>query len=158
MEQMLKRFKFFLPTKSWKNHLKKLHTYGSWDVFFSAAPTAQNSPELHFRFINSFIQASLLRSLAYSNAPSGWSLIKARTFFYSNIFYYRKMIRNYVYGQNKITILTFLFAYGNASSGWSLIKVKARHFSGKTFKKVYCHVVVRGQCVFLSAKCSSQSQ
>ena len=31
--------------------------------FFSAAPTAQNSPELQFRFINSFIQLSLLRSL-----------------------------------------------------------------------------------------------
>ena len=54
----------FLPTKSWKNHLKKLHTYGCWEVFFSAASTAQNSPELHFRFINSFIQSSLLRSLA----------------------------------------------------------------------------------------------
>ena len=32
-------------------------------VFFSAALTAQNSPELHFHFINSFIQSSLLRSL-----------------------------------------------------------------------------------------------
>ena len=32
-------------------------------VFFSAAPTAQNSPELHFRFINSFIQPSLVGSL-----------------------------------------------------------------------------------------------
>ena len=36
--------------------------------FFSLQPrlpkTAQNSPELHFRFINSFIQSSLLRSLA----------------------------------------------------------------------------------------------
>jgi hypothetical protein len=31
--------------------------------FFSAAPTAQNSPELHFRFINSFIQPSLVGSL-----------------------------------------------------------------------------------------------
>ena len=31
--------------------------------FFSAGPTAQNSPELHFRFIISFIQSSLLRSL-----------------------------------------------------------------------------------------------
>ena len=41
-----------------------MHTYGSWEFFFSAAPTAQNSPELHFRFINSFIQSSLLRSLA----------------------------------------------------------------------------------------------
>jgi hypothetical protein len=32
-------------------------------VFFSAAPTAQNSPELHFRFINSFIPPSLVGSL-----------------------------------------------------------------------------------------------
>ena len=31
--------------------------------FFSAAPTAQNSTELHFRFINSFIQPSLVGSL-----------------------------------------------------------------------------------------------
>ena len=31
--------------------------------FFSAAPTAQNSPELHLRSINYFIQSSLLRSL-----------------------------------------------------------------------------------------------
>ena len=31
--------------------------------FFSAAPTVQNSPKLHFRFINSFIQPSLLKSL-----------------------------------------------------------------------------------------------
>ena len=28
-----------------KNHLKKLHTYGSWEGFFSAAQTAQNSPK-----------------------------------------------------------------------------------------------------------------
>ena len=32
-------------------------------VFFSAAPTAQNRPELHFRFINSFIQPSRVGSL-----------------------------------------------------------------------------------------------
>ena len=31
--------------------------------FFSAAPTAQNSPELHFRFINSPIQSSVLKSV-----------------------------------------------------------------------------------------------
>ena len=35
-------------------------------IFFSAAPTAQNSPELHFHFINSFIQWSLLVSLTKS--------------------------------------------------------------------------------------------
>ena len=57
-------FFFFLTTKSWKNHPKKLHTYGSWEVFFSAAPTAKNSPELHFRFINYFIQPSRVGFLA----------------------------------------------------------------------------------------------
>ena len=31
--------------------------------FFSAAPTAKNGPELHIRFMNSFIQSSLLESL-----------------------------------------------------------------------------------------------
>ena len=34
--------------------------------FFSATPTAQNSPELHFRFINYFIQSSLLWPLITS--------------------------------------------------------------------------------------------
>ena len=34
--------------------------------FFSAAPTAQNSPVVHFRFINSFIQPSLVGSLTPS--------------------------------------------------------------------------------------------
>ena len=52
--------------------LKTLHTYGSWEVFFSVAPTAQNSPELHFRLISSFIQLSLLRSLVerYYSLPA----------------------------------------------------------------------------------------
>jgi hypothetical protein len=36
--------------------------------FFSAAPTAQNSPELHFRFINYFIQPSLVGSLHASDS------------------------------------------------------------------------------------------
>jgi hypothetical protein len=40
-----------------------LHIYGSWEFFFFAALTAQNSPELHFRFINYFIQPSLVGSL-----------------------------------------------------------------------------------------------
>ena len=44
-----------------------MHIYGSWEFFFlSAAPTAQNNPELHFRFINSFIQLSLVGSLVGS--------------------------------------------------------------------------------------------
>ena len=53
-----------MPTKNWKKHLKKLHTYGSWEFLFSAAPSARNSPELHFHFINSFIQPYLVGSLA----------------------------------------------------------------------------------------------
>ena len=64
--QMLEYFlenSTFLPSKSLKNHPKKLHTYGSWEFFSSAALTAQNSPELHLRFINYFIQLSLVGSL-----------------------------------------------------------------------------------------------
>ena len=57
-----------MTLKTLKNHPKKLHTYGSsWEFFFSAAPTAQNSPELHFRFINSFIQLSRVGSLVLNN-------------------------------------------------------------------------------------------
>ena len=58
--------KKILSTKSWKNHPKKLLTHGSWEVFFSAAPPAQNSPELHFRFISFSMQLSLLESLVYT--------------------------------------------------------------------------------------------
>ena len=42
--------------------------------FFSAAPTAQNSPEIHFRFINSFIQPSLVGSLGVWQEQSNESL------------------------------------------------------------------------------------
>ena len=40
-----------------------MHTYGSWEVFFYAAPTAQNSPDLHFRFKKFSIEPSLQESL-----------------------------------------------------------------------------------------------
>ena len=49
--------------------------------FFTAAPTAQNSPELHFPFINSFIQPSLLESLQ-RNEPHK---LKAKEHQFSNI-------------------------------------------------------------------------
>ena len=53
-----------MPTKSWKKPPQKVaYLYQLGEFFFSVAPTAPNSPELHFRFINSFIQSSLLRSL-----------------------------------------------------------------------------------------------
>ena len=57
---------FSVRTKSWKNHLKKMLTNDSLVFLFSAALTSQNSPELHFRFMNSFIQPSSVESLSKS--------------------------------------------------------------------------------------------
>ena len=51
----------FLALENFKKLASKVANL--WQFFFSAAPTAQNSPELHFRFINYFIQSSLLRSM-----------------------------------------------------------------------------------------------
>ena len=51
--------------KNLKKHPKKLWQLGVF--FFSAAPPAQTSPELHFRFINFSIQPSLLESLLKTN-------------------------------------------------------------------------------------------
>ena len=66
---------FFCPQKVEKTTSKS----SSWDFFFSAAPTAQNSPKLHFRFTNSFIQLSLLRSLVstitFQNDPKQLDVI-----------------------------------------------------------------------------------
>ena len=50
----------FLVHKKLKNPPQKVAYL--WQ-FFLAAQTAQNSPELHFRFINSFIQPSRVESL-----------------------------------------------------------------------------------------------
>ena len=54
---------FFCPQKVEKTTPKSCILMAVGRFFFSAAPTAQNSPELNFRFINFFIQSSLLRSL-----------------------------------------------------------------------------------------------
>ena len=53
--------------------------------FFSAAPPAQNSPELHFRSINLFIQPSLLESLVgihLSPLSFGLDFIKLSNFYF----------------------------------------------------------------------------
>ena len=61
----LKSFKkVFLAMKTKKMGLKLMA--GSFDFFFSAAPTDQNSPELNFCFINSFIQSSRVGSQRHS--------------------------------------------------------------------------------------------
>ena len=62
-------FNFFAHKKLKKPPQKVAYLLSAFGrLFFSAAPTAQTSPELHFRFINSFIQSSLLRSLTFSFA------------------------------------------------------------------------------------------
>jgi hypothetical protein len=62
--------KYFLKIKKINFALKKLKKAPQkaaylWqlEVFFSAAPSAQNSPELHFRFKDSPIQSSVLKSV-----------------------------------------------------------------------------------------------
>ena len=37
-------------TKSWKNHPKKLHTYGSWEVFFLCRPECPKQPKTSYLF------------------------------------------------------------------------------------------------------------
>ena len=44
-----------------------------WQFFFSAALTAQNGLELHFRFEKSFIQPSRVGSLAWTDFKTGKS-------------------------------------------------------------------------------------
>ena len=64
-----KRFQifFFCPQKVEKPPQKVAYLWQLGVFFLSAALIAQNSPELHFRFINSFIQSSLQRSLLKAN-------------------------------------------------------------------------------------------
>ena len=59
----LKNVKKIFAHKKLKKPPKKVAHLWQLGVFFSAAPTAQNSPELHFRLINYFIQPSLVGSL-----------------------------------------------------------------------------------------------
>ena len=62
--QCFQIFFFFFDHKKLKKTPQKVaHNWPKGVFFFSAAPTAQTSPELHFRFMNSFIQSSLVRSL-----------------------------------------------------------------------------------------------
>ena len=43
-----------MSTKSWKNHPKKLHTYGSWEFFFLCSPACPKQPRTSFLFYNFF--------------------------------------------------------------------------------------------------------
>ena len=67
IKYFLKKFNFFFcPQKVEKTTPKSCLLMAVGRVFFSSAQTAQNSPELHFRFINSFFHPSLLKSLLRS--------------------------------------------------------------------------------------------
>ena len=68
---------FFCPQKVEKTKSKSCILMAVGSFFFSAAPTAQNSPELHFRFINSFIQPSLVGSLVTTTRDSKKGTIHA---------------------------------------------------------------------------------
>jgi hypothetical protein len=54
---------FFAHQKLEKTPQKAAYLWQLGVVVFSAALTAQNSPELHFRFMNSVIQPSLVGSV-----------------------------------------------------------------------------------------------
>jgi hypothetical protein len=54
---------FFAHKKLKKPPQKVAYLWQLGGVFFSATPAAENSPELHFRFKNSFIQPSCVESL-----------------------------------------------------------------------------------------------
>ena len=60
----------FCGQKNLKNTPKSCILMDIGSCCFFTAPTAQNSQEFHFRFINSFIQPSLVRSLSVSKV---WS-------------------------------------------------------------------------------------
>ena len=65
LKYFLKNLKsIFCPQNLKKTPQKVAYLWQLGVFFLSAALPAQNSPELHFRFIISFIQSSLLRSLA----------------------------------------------------------------------------------------------
>ena len=57
-----------------------LHTY-VWQlgIFFSADPSAQNSRELHFHIINSFIHPSLVGSLCARDEDYEMKLTRLET-------------------------------------------------------------------------------
>ena len=64
LKYSLKFFIYFFAHKKLKKPTQKVaYLWQLGVVFFSTAPTAQNSSELHFRFLNSFIQPSLVGSL-----------------------------------------------------------------------------------------------
>ena len=103
-----------MPTKSWKNHLKKFLTNGSWEFFFSAAPTAQTSPELHFCFVNSFIQPSRVGSLSTLYILFTYFRLQKKcsaTFIVFDFFTGLGLFQGFYYGIFKCTPFFFLFVF-----------------------------------------------
>ena len=56
-----------MPSKGWKKNSQNSCILIAVGFFSSLALTAQNSPELHFRFIDSPIQSSVLKSVLLCN-------------------------------------------------------------------------------------------
>ena len=68
-------FHFFAHKKIKKSASKSCLLMAVGIFFSSAAPTAQNSTELHFRLTNSFIQPSLVGSLVASRRISKYIVL-----------------------------------------------------------------------------------
>ena len=145
-----------MPTKSWKNHPQKLGTSRSLEFFFSAAPTAKNSPELHFHFINSFIQPSLGESLILvkSQCAKGELISKCLFVNFNSPKKRNEKIRLYNYGTssqivfirflgelktpkrpfeiNRPLVLLIFFKHDNIKAPSHLISLHCAHVYGKS--------------------------
>ena len=100
----LQCFQFFSHKKLKKTPQKVAYLW-QLGFFFSAAPTAQNSPELHFGFINSFIQPSLVGSLHLTYCP------RLDTFFLSFILFSALNLPNCTEEMKRNGIKFFLYGY-----------------------------------------------
>ena len=72
------KFKYFFAHEKFKHHPKKLHTYGSWEVFFLCSPECTKQPRTSFpfyKFFYSIISAMVSGGLPLKQASSAWVCI-----------------------------------------------------------------------------------
>ena len=96
LKYSLKRFKKNFAHKKLKKPPQKVAYLWQLGGFFSATLTAQNSPEFHFRFINSFIQSSLL-GLRVQTFPSP----QVHLYYHALKSNFHKFAQEYVFTKNR---------------------------------------------------------
>ena len=104
-------FIFFWPQKVEKTTPKSCILMAVWRVFFSAAPTAQNSPELHFSFINSFIQLSRVWSL-HETVMKVCTILYFYTFFEHSFNVKKDLAQLWALDSKTVFTFTLLFVPG----------------------------------------------